>query len=52
MTYHLSLCKKNKVMRADLFGPDFLLPRAMKSDPIYRGWTRDILSLMISNLVS
>jgi hypothetical protein len=24
------------------FAPDFLLPRAMKPTPIYKGWKRDI----------
>jgi len=32
------------------FAPLFLLPQAMKSTSIYRGWTRDILSLMVPNL--
>ena len=31
------------------FGPDFLLPRAMKCSPIYRRWKRNMLSLMVLN---
>ena len=32
------------------FGPDFLLPQAMKSTPIYRGYKMDISSLLMPNL--
>jgi hypothetical protein len=33
-----------------IFAPDYLLPQVMKSTHIYRGWTKDILSLMVPNL--
>jgi hypothetical protein len=32
------------------FGPEFLLPQAMKCRPIYRRWKMNILSLMVANL--
>jgi hypothetical protein len=32
------------------FAPDFLHAQAMKFTSIYRGWKRDILSLIIQNL--
>jgi len=31
------------------FGPKFLLSQAMKCNPIYRRWKRNILSLMVPN---
>jgi len=33
-----------------IFAPDFLYPQVMKSTPIYRGWKRDVLSLLVPNL--
>ena len=33
-----------------IFAPDFLHPQAMKSTPIYKGWKRDVLSLLVPNL--
>jgi hypothetical protein len=32
------------------FEPGFLLPRTMKSTPIYRGWKKNMLSFMVPNL--
>jgi hypothetical protein len=32
------------------FAPDFLLLQTMKSISIYRGWKRDVLSLLVPNL--
>jgi hypothetical protein len=32
------------------FGPDFLLPQAMKSTLIYMGWRMDVSSLLVRNL--
>jgi len=32
------------------FSPNFLHTQGMESTPIYRGWKRNILSLMVSNL--
>jgi hypothetical protein len=32
-----------------IFGPDFLLPQAIKSTSIYRSWKREIFSTMEKN---
>jgi len=46
--------KKNRGEAAFLayFGPDFLLPQAIKSTSIYRRWKREILSTMEKNFSS
>jgi hypothetical protein len=47
--------KKDGNMRNDFFflvdfGYKFLPPQGMESTSIYKGWKRDILSLLVSNI--